>query len=129
MIPLLFWAWNRMGNVSPDKPVRTDNTLASAINTCDGIAEKSVARLTAVVNFQQLEIAGRRARVLQNCMNDHGFVENPAWAKFAAPIAQIDASSQHISVDEAYENLRRSKMLLFTESNQEPLYWVNQAAK
>ncbi|HOY69673.1 MAG TPA: hypothetical protein PL131_01665 [Methylotenera sp.] len=105
------------------------SALLIAINRCDGIADKSVAHLTAQVEFQKLEIAGRRVRVLQNCMNDLGFVENPAWVKYAEPIAQKNALTQQISFNEAYENLRRKNMLIAAPKQSVPLYWLGKSAK
>lgn len=122
------WAWRYWADTSKDKPDALLAGLALAINTCDGIAEKSVAHLTAQVEFQLLEIAGRRARVLQNCMNDQGYSENPAWVNYAEPIAQKNAQAQQISVNEAYENMRRKSMLLADTHQNTPLYWLAKSA-
>lgn len=112
-----------------DKPYAPASALALAINTCDGIAEKSVEHLSAQVEFQLLEIAGRRVRVLQNCMNDQGYIENPAWVKYAEPVAQKNAHAQQVSINEAFENLRRQSMLLVDANQNTPLYWLAKAAK
>jgi hypothetical protein len=93
---------------------------------CDSIAEKAAMHLPEVLPFQQLEKAGRRIRVLEVCMHDRAYTENPAWVKFAQPLAQKSAQIQHISDNEAYENLRRAAMLRFTTAKDEPLYWVKQ---
>jgi len=98
--------------------------LAHAVNECDAITEKAAANLVAIVEFQKLEIAGRKANVFKTCMKDHGYKENPAWTKYAAPIAAQTAKSSNISVDEAFENLRRAKMMLATSKQNEPLFWA-----
>ena len=126
---LLYWANDTFGWLTPEKSIEKPSPLSMALNTCEGIADKSVANMQAVVDFQKLEIAGRRIRVLQNCMNDQGFVENAAWVAFAQPIAQQNADANHVSVDEAYEQLRRTQMAVFNSQNGEPLYWITKGEK
>ena len=126
---LLYWANDTFGWLTPEKSIEKPSPLIMALNTCEGIADKSVANMLAVVDFQKLEIAGRRIRVLQNCMNDQGFVENAAWVAFAQPIAQQNADANHVSVDEAYEQLRRTQMAVFNSQNGEPLYWITKGEK
>ena len=91
---------------------------------CDLIAEKAAMALPEALPFQRLEKMARRARVMQNCMTDRGYAENPAWVKFAEPLAQQQAKQQQISQNEAYESLRRSHMLIFYTPSDTPLYWV-----
>jgi hypothetical protein len=126
---LLYWANDTFGWLTPEKPIAEPSPLSMALNTCEGIADKSVANMQVVVDFQKLEIAGRRIRVLQNCMNDQGFVENAAWVAFAQPIAQQNAGANHVSVNEAYEQLRRAQMAVFNSQNGEPLYWIAKGKK
>ena len=126
---LLYWANDTFGWLTPEKSIEKPSPLSMALNICEGIADKSVANMQAVVDFQKLEIAGRRIRVLQNCMNDQGFVENAAWVAFAQPIAQQNADANHVSVDEAYEQLRRTQMAVFNSQNDEPLYWITKGEK
>jgi len=96
-------------------------------NACVAIAEKSVSHMVAVVAFQQLEITGRKARVMRNCMDDHGYIQNPAWVTYATPFAQELEKSQQISFNEAFENLTRQDMVLFQNKSTIPLYWVSKA--
>ncbi|MEY3885457.1 MAG: hypothetical protein RIS87_1232 [Pseudomonadota bacterium] len=98
--------------------------LALTIDTCTGIADKSVAQLSAVVEFQKLEIAGRRIRVMQNCMSDKGFKENPAWVLFTESLLPENVKSADISANEAYENDRRKDMFRYTTTRNKPLYWI-----
>ena len=90
---------------------------------CVGIAENSVANMTAVVEFQKLEIQGRKFNVMRRCMADHGFFENARWTAYAKPMAQSDAVNQKISEDEAIENLRRRHMVIFKTDSTHPIYW------
>ena len=91
---------------------------------CVGISEKAVIGMTPVVEFQKLELLSRKANVLKNCMADRGFREDPAWRKYAEPLAKINASKQNISFDEAIENMRKADMLFFKKQPQRPLYWL-----
>jgi formate dehydrogenase maturation protein FdhE len=94
---------------------------------CVGISEKAVMGMAPVVEFQKLELQSRKANVLKNCMADRGFHEDPAWRKYATPLAKIIASKQKISSDEAIETMRKADMLIFKKQAQRPLYW--QASK
>lgn len=94
-------------------------------NECELIAEKAAMALPDALPFQKLEKAARQSRVLQTCMNDRGYVENPAWVKYAEPIAAKTAKAENVSVDESYEMLRRGKLKTFYEPDAKtPLYWI-----
>lgn len=99
------------------------NALAKAGDECVAIAEKATAHLIPKLEFQRLELAGRKANVVVRCMADHGFYQNPAWLRYAEPIATGMASEQHISADEATENLKRTDMLVFETRPGKPVYW------
>ena len=101
--------------------------LATVGDECAGIADNSVANMSAVVEFQKLEIQGRKINVMRRCMKDKGFIENPSWLTYATPIAKSNAINQSISEDEAIENLRREYMMIFNETSQQPIYWVHQS--
>ena len=91
---------------------------------CVGIAENSVANMAAIVEFQKLEIEGRKFNVIRRCMADHGYFESPQWSAFAKPLALSDSLNQHISEDEAMENLRRRHMVRLKPNDLEPIYWA-----
>ncbi len=113
---------------SVTQPTQTDaqKTLRLIGDRCAGIAENSVANKTALVAFQQLEIQGNKANVIISCMRDNGYVQNPAWLKYAQPIAKSEALSSNISTDEALTSLSRSDMQVFSEEENRPIYWVKQ---
>jgi hypothetical protein len=56
-------------------------------------------------------------------MADRNFYQNPAWLKYAEPIAAKISQQRHISVDEALETLKRADMLVFEPSSKKPVYW------
>lgn len=98
-------------------------------NDCVNIAENAVAHMVAVVEFQKLEIIGRKARVMRMCMQDHGYQQNPAWTTYAMPIAEKIAKESQVSFDEAFENLRRRDMVIFKAHDNQPLFWLAKTQK
>jgi hypothetical protein len=122
MVPaIIYWlVLHQLGTMNHPQQTR----LAKLGDECAGIADNAVANLPAVVEFQKLEIQGRKFNVMRRCMADKGFVENPAWLAYANPIAQANAIKQSISVDEAIENLKREHMMVFIDVPHQPIYWV-----
>ena len=111
--------------MAPDdqKPYQLSE-LAKAGTECELISEKAAMKLPEGLEFQRLEKAGRQARVLETCMLDRGYTENPAWALFAKLQAEQEAKPGNMSVDEAFENLRRKYMLIYQAEKAEPIYWI-----
>ncbi len=101
-----------------------NSALIRAGEDCVAISEQATAHLVPKVEFQKLEFAGRKANVMVRCMHDRNFVQNPAWLKYAEPLAMKHAEVQNISQDEALENLKRSDMLLFIPTAERPSYWM-----
>lgn len=121
---MVYWlALNQLDSLNP--PQKT--LLAKTGDDCAGIADNAVANMSAVVEFQKLEIKGRKMHVVRSCMKDKGFIENPSWLAYAAPLAHANALKQNISEDEAIENLRRKHMMIFNETPQQPMYWRHQS--
>lgn len=106
------------------EPSPEEDVLKAAVNACDGVTERAAAHLVAVVEFQKLEIAGRKARVFKLCMQDHGYIENTDWLKYSRPVAEKVAKETNISMDEALENLRRANMVVAKTDQGKPAYWV-----
>jgi len=103
-----FWYWQSLAEV---EPTHQQSDVAQAINQCDLIASKAAAELPEVLPFQKLEKAARQSRVLDRCMQDRGYAQNPAWVAEANRQAQRIAQEQGVSEAEAYETLRRQAML------------------
>lgn len=97
--------------------------LAKAGGECVAISEQATAHFTPKLEFQRLELAGRKANVVVRCMADRGFSQNLDWLKYAEPIAARVAVAKQISLDEAIENLKRKDMLDFTSHDNKPVYW------
>ena len=111
-------------NLTADSSPQTMTALEKIGDECDLISEKAAMHLPEALPFQKLEKIARKARVLNSCMYDRAYIENPAWVKFAQPIAQTNAETQHVSYDEAYEALRRKAMYVFKALEGAPAYWV-----
>lgn len=109
--------------------LQTNQALNQALLDCDGITERAASHLVAVVEFQKLEIAGRKARVFKLCMNDHGYIENIHWLAYITPLAEKTAKESNISVNEALENERRAHMTQSTGEGKRPTYWVTKEIK
>jgi hypothetical protein len=103
---VLYWQ-----NLSEDLSDTLPSALAQTINQCDLIAGKAVVGLPEALPFQKLEKMARQSRVLDRCMQDRGYQQNPAWVTKANARANEIAHAQNISQDEAYETLRRQAML------------------
>jgi len=101
-----------------------NTALMKAGEECVAISEQATAHMVPKVEFQKLELAGRKANVVVRCMQDRNFIQNPAWLKYAQPLASKNAASQNISQDEALENLKRADMLMFAAVTEHPSYWL-----
>ena len=117
-------------SMAPDdqKPYQL-STLAKAGVECELISDKAAMKLPEGLAFQRLEKAGRQARVLENCMSDRGYQENPDWVLFAQLQAAQQVKSHKISEGEAFESLRRKYMLVYQAEKSEPLYWQQSKKK
>lgn len=118
----VYFGYTQKTAVAP-KAIET-TALKEVIDQCGDITERAAAHLVAVVEFQKLEIIGRKARVFKMCLQDHDYIENRDWLIYSQPIAEKNAIEKHISVNEALENLRRADMVISKTDNDKPLYWV-----
>lgn len=118
VLAVLYWQ-----NLHEDAAESLPQTaLTQSINQCDLIAGKAAANLPEALPFQKLEKAARQSRVLERCMQDQGYGENPAWGEGARVKAAHAAKAQQISAEEAYETLRRAAMLQ-AENAGKVSYW------
>lgn len=106
-----------------------NSALVKAGEECVAISEQATAHMVPKVEFQKLELAGRKANVVVRCMQDRKFIQNPAWLNYAQPLANKRAVEQHISPDEALENMKRADMLIFTAAAGRPSYWLETKSK
>ena len=108
----------------PASPTQTQARLLKVGEKCLDFGERAVAKDTPIIKFQQLEREAKRTNVIQRCMTDNGFQQNPAWLGYAQPIANTDANKTNISIDEAIVNLSRKHMQVFMQVAGRPDYWV-----
>lgn len=102
-------------SLTETKSAQGMSVQAQMINQCDLIASKAAAGLPEALPFQRLEKAARQSRVLERCMQDRGYEENPAWVSAAKPAVAKLVSAEGISENEAFERLRRKAMLVQEE--------------
>ncbi|CAN1530023.1 hypothetical protein MCEORH2_01401 [Methylophilaceae bacterium] len=102
----------------------TPSVLEKAGNDCAGIADNAVAHMQALVPFQVLEKEGRKINVMRRCMADRGYIENPKWLAYGAPLAKQRATKEGVSEDEAIESIRRLSMMVYASQDQQPIYWT-----
>lgn len=126
----LFIAWlinmdYLFSNQPPSSGEGKMTLLQTTINKCTNVAEQAAAHLPEALPFQRLEKIGRQARVMRLCMGDNGFEQSDAWTSYAQPVANANAHAEGISVNEAFENLRRQHMTLLSPLAGAPSYWIS----
>ncbi len=112
------WYWQSLTEV---ETCNQQTAMGQAINQCDLIATKAAAELPEALPFQKLEKAARQSRVLDRCMQDRGYEENPVWVSETNKRVPDIAREQGISESEAFETLRREAML--QSEGKLPAYW------
>lgn len=90
---------------------------------CLDFGERAVANDTPIIEFQMIVRLTKKTTVINNCMTDNGYKQNPAWLKYAEPLANAAATKSNISTSEALTNLSRSDMQVIEPKNR-PDYWV-----
>ena len=111
-------------SAKPASPTQAQATLIKIGEKCLDFGERAVAKDTPIIEFQQLEREAKRTNVIQRCMADNSYQQNPAWLSYAQPIAKTDANKTNISIDEAIVNLSRKHMQVFIPAAGRPDYWV-----
>ena len=105
-------------------PTQAQAILLKIGEKCLDFGERAVAKDTPIIEFQQLEREAKRTNVIQRCMTDNGYQQNPAWLSYAQPIAKTDANETSISIDEAIVSLSRKHMQVFMPVARRPGYWI-----
>jgi len=99
--------------------------LQLAGDACQTIAENAAAKINAVVDFQKLEKQSRKLHVFETCMHDRSYQENPAWLKYAEPLARKVSEEKQLSFDEVLTEMSREQMLELKPESDKPIYWIN----
>lgn len=118
------WFANEQDFFVSNAKVITDSALLQAGDKCANIATNAVAKLPIIVEFQRLEVAGRKARVMRQCMEDNGYVENARWVEANTAAALKVMKETNVSEYEALENMKRVAMYDFSANNRAPSYWA-----
>ena len=103
LVLIAAWSINYFGNsgfnTSAQQSRQQVSALIKAGDECVLISERASAHLIPKLEFQRMELVARKASVVVRCMADHHFYQNPAWLKYAQPLAAKIAGEQHISGD------------------------------
>ena len=130
---VLAFAANAYFYISKDeasiKPLSLTQAQTALINIgekCLDFGERAVANDTPIIEFQMIVRLTKKTTVINNCMTDNGYKQNPAWVKYAESIANAAAVKANMSLSEALTNLGRSDMQVFETIKNRPDYWVKQ---
>jgi hypothetical protein len=118
------WFANEQDFFVSSEKIITDSALLQAGDKCANIATNAVAKLPIIVEFQRLEVAGRKARVMRQCMEDNGYVENTLWVEANTTASLKVMKETNVSEYEALENMKRIAMYDFSATNRTPSYWM-----
>lgn len=110
--------------------IKLQAELAKMGDRCLDFGERAVANDVPIIEFQMLVRLAKKTNVIERCMTDNGYIQNPAWLKYAQPIATDNAAKNKTSVSEALTSLSRADMQIFAPDEKRPDYWqkINQNA-
>ena len=91
---------------------------------CLDFGERAVANDTPIIEFQMLVRLAKKTNVIERCMTDNGYQQNPAWLQYAQPIAKANAAKNQSSFNEALHHLTQSDMQIFNLIKNRPNYWI-----
>lgn len=98
--------------------------IAKIGDKCQDFGERAVAGDVPIIEFQMLVRLAKKTNVIEQCMTENGYKQNPAWLKYAQPIAQDNANKNKISLSEALTSLSRADMQIFAPMANRPDYWI-----
>ena len=109
--------------------IKLQAELTKMGDRCLDFGERAVANDVPIVEFQMLVRLAKKTNVIEQCMTDNGYKQNPAWLTYAQPLATVNAAKNKISVSEALTNLSRADMQIFVTVANRPDYWLKNPAK
>ena len=109
--------------------IKLQAELAKMGDRCLDFGERAVANDVPIVEFQMLVRLAKKTNVIEQCMTDNGYKQNPAWLTYAQPVATVNAAKNKISISEALTNLSRADMQIFAPVPNRPDYWLKNPAK
>ncbi len=109
--------------------IKLQAELVKMGDRCLDFGERAVANDVPIVEFQMLVRLAKKTNVIEQCMTDNGYKQNPAWLTYAQPVATVNAAKNKISISEALTNLSRADMQIFAPAANRPDYWLKNPAK
>ena len=121
---ILYFSYDKSASEPKPSLSPAQEQLAKMGDRCLDFGERAVASDVPIIEFQMLVRLAKKTNVIERCMTDNGYKQNPAWLKYAQPIATDNAAKNKISVSEALTSLSRADMQIFTPVANRPDYWV-----
>ena len=109
--------------------IKLQAELAKMGDRCLDFGERAMANDVPIVEFQMLVRLAKKTNVIEQCMTDNGYKQNPAWLTYAQPVATVNAAKNKISISEAQTNLSRTDMQIFAPAANRHDYWLKNPAK
>ena len=109
--------------------IKLQAELTKMGDRCLDFGERAVANDVPIVEFQMLVRLAKKTNVIERCMSDNGYKQNPAWLAYAQPVATIKAAKNKISISEALTSLSRADMQVFAPMANRPDYWLKNPTK
>ena len=76
-------------SAKPASPTQAQATLIKIGEKCLDFGERAVAKDTPIIEFQQLEREAKRTNVIQRCMADNSYQQNPAWLAMRSQLQRL----------------------------------------
>lgn len=124
MAAIFFFLYEKSASDATPSLSPAQEQLAKMGDRCLDFGERAVASDVPIIEFQMLVRLAKKTNVIERCMTDNGYKQNPAWLQYAQPIATDNAAKNKVSVSEALTSLSRADMQIFAPNSQRPDYWV-----
>jgi hypothetical protein len=124
MAAIIYFLYDRSASDKAPSLSPAQLQMAKMGDKCLDFGERAVAGDVPIIEFQMLVRLAKKTNVIERCMTDNGYKQNPAWLKYAQPIAAENAAKNKISVSEAITSLSRADMQIFSPTTNRPDYWL-----
>lgn len=124
IVAIIYFVYGQSGLKPAASLSPAQEQLAKMGDRCLDFGERAVANDVPIIEFQMLVRLAKKTNVIERCMTDNGYKQNPAWLIYAQAIATKNAANNKTSVSEALTSLSRADMQIFTPDSNRPDYWV-----
>lgn len=124
VIAIAYFAYTQTATNAPPSLSPAQLQLAKIGDKCMDFGERAVASDVPIIEFQMLVRLAKKTNVIERCMTDNGYKQNPAWLAYAQAIAKDNAIKNKTSLSEALTSLSRADMQVFAPTSNRPDYWL-----